>query len=166
MIDRELLRERISLRQANRLVWIIGWFKILLIGLVRPRIVSLDTDKVVVRIPLNRVTRNHFKSMYFGALSIGADLAGGFMAFYFARITDTPVSLVFSHVNGSFHRRPDRAVLFVCENGQQILDMLDEAVTSGERITRPVTVRAFLEGGESDAEPVATFELGLSLKKR
>lgn len=166
MIDRDFLRAKISLREANRLLWFIGWFKILLIGLLRPRVVSLDTEKVVVRVPLNRITKNHFKSMYFGALSIGADLAGGFMAFYFARITDTPVSLVFSHVNGSFHRRPDRAVLFVCENGQQILDMLDEAVTSGERITRPVTVRAYLEDREPGADPVATFELGLSLKKR
>ena len=166
MIDRELLSEKISLREANRLLWFIGWFKILLIGLVRPRVVSLDTEKVVVRVPLNRITKNHFKSMYFGALSIGADLAGGFMAFYFARLTDTPVSLVFSYVSGSFHRMPDSAVLFVCENGQQILDMLDETASSGERITRPVAVRAYLEGEEPGAEPVATFELGLSLKRR
>lgn len=161
---REQVQDKISLRRANRLLFIAGIFKIRLIGLVRPRIIGLSSDQITIRIPLNFLTKNHLNSMYFGSLAIGADLAAGFMAFYFSRILDIPVQLVFSKVEGTFHKRPDAAVFFICEDGKTILEMLDETRLSNDRVTRPIHVKAYLS--ESlDEPPVASFVLGLSLKK-
>ncbi len=45
---------------------------------VSPKIIAIDSKHVEVRIPLRRRTKNHLNSMYFGALAVGADVAGGF----------------------------------------------------------------------------------------
>ena len=42
--------------------------------------VELSDDKCVVKVPLKRRSRNHLRSMYFGALAAGADCAGGLIA--------------------------------------------------------------------------------------
>lgn len=164
MSIREQVQGKISLRRANRLLFMAGIFKIRLIWLVRPRITELNSDKIVIRIPLNGLTKNHLNSMYFGSLAIGADLAGGFMAFYFSRILNIPVQLVFSKVEGTFHKRPDGAVFFICEDGKTILDMLEETSLSDERVIRPIHVKAHISPSFNEP-PVASFILGLSLKK-
>ena len=73
-----------DLRRAKRMLWLFGFFKIPLIGFINPKLVELTDKRMVVRVPLRRKTKNHLGSMYFGALSIGADLAGAFQAFHIA----------------------------------------------------------------------------------
>ncbi|HEY8887948.1 MAG TPA: DUF4442 domain-containing protein, partial [Gallionella sp.] len=50
-----------------------GFAKIPMMLYVRPSVMEISNERVVVRIPLTRRTRNHLGSMYFGALSVGAD---------------------------------------------------------------------------------------------
>lgn len=163
MIGTEELKQRISLRKANRLLTLTGFFKILMIGIVRPRVVQLTPDICEIRVPLNLMTRNHFKSMYMGALTIGAELAAGFMAYYFGNISGVHVAPIFKSMKSDFYRRPNGNVVFVCRDGATILDMLGECELSGERVTRNVVVSAFLEN-ELDKDPVANFSFELSLK--
>ena len=86
-----------------------AWARIPLIAWVRPSVVALDDTRAVVRIPHGRRTRNHLGSMYFGALAIGADLAGGLVAMReidrLRRAGGPSVSLVFKDVRGEFLRR-------------------------------------------------------------
>ena len=57
-----------------------GWLKIPLLASVRPSVVELSETRCVVKVPLRRWSKNHLGSMYFGALAIGADCAGGLLA--------------------------------------------------------------------------------------
>ena len=45
-----------------------------------PKIVQISDESLEIKIRLNRRTKNHLNSMYFGTLSIGADITGGFLA--------------------------------------------------------------------------------------
>lgn len=65
-------------------LWRFGHFKVPMIGYLKPRIIKLDDTEIIICLPLNRRSRNHLNSMYFGALSVGADLAGGLHGFYHA----------------------------------------------------------------------------------
>src|SRR4051812_16918396 len=56
-------------------------FKIPLIFYVSPTVVELTEGRAEIRIPLCWRTKNHWGSMYFGALAIGADCAGGLFCF-------------------------------------------------------------------------------------
>ena len=153
------------LRKANLYLKLFGFFKVPLIWLCHPRIISLNEDKIEVLIPLKRRNKNHLNSMYFGVLAVGADVAGGFMAMSKSQSRGEVISLAFKAVEAEFLKRPEADVLFTCEDGQLIDQMLDEAIESGERINRAVTITATcptLHG----VEPMAVFRLILSIKKR
>ncbi|MEE8437387.1 MAG: DUF4442 domain-containing protein, partial [Candidatus Neomarinimicrobiota bacterium] len=57
-----------------------GWRKVAMIYYCRPRIAELDDNRIEVIIPLKRRTRNHVKSLYIGAMTVGTDLAVGMLA--------------------------------------------------------------------------------------
>ncbi len=84
----EKTRETISLKMF-------GLTKIPLLFYVGVSVVELTPERMVVRIPLNRRTRNHLGSMYFGALCIGADCAPGAYTMYLIRQQPVRISMVF-----------------------------------------------------------------------
>lgn len=152
------------IQKANCRLRLFGFLKVPMIAYVRPRVVDITADRIEVVIRLRRRTKNHLGSMYFGALSVGADVAGGLLAM--ARIEESgePVSLVFKDFKADFLRRPTGDVHFICEAGRGIAALVVEAVRTGERVEMSVPIRAIVPT-ESD-EPVAGFVLTLSLKKR
>ncbi|BDU74276.1 DUF4442 domain-containing protein [Mesoterricola silvestris] len=152
-----LLRRTFALR-------LLGWARIPLLASVRPTVEELDADRCVVRVPLRRWTRNHLGSMYFGALAIGADCAGGLLAVERIRARKAGLTLIFKAFEARFLKRPEADVRFICEDGARIGELVERALASGERETGPVRVRADVRTGTS-TETVAEFTLELSLKK-
>ncbi len=143
-----------------------GWLKIPLLASVRPSVVELGEARCVVRIPLRRRTRNHLGSMYFGALAIGADCAGGLLAMDQIKRSGGNVSLVFKAFQADFLKRPESDVYFICEGGEAIRDQVRRAQASGDRITEPMHIRAAVRLPDGTFDPVAEFTLELSLKRR
>ena len=76
--------------------------KIPLIFFVRPSVVYLDDKTTIIKIPFRRKVKNHWGSMYFGALSIGADLAAGFLAFQKIIEQNQQISLIFKNFTADF----------------------------------------------------------------
>lgn len=150
----------LSLSKMQRLLWLMGWLQIPLIGYVKPKLLQLDDTSVRVKIPLRRRSRNHLKSMYFGALAVGSDVAAGIHAFYFAKQSGVKVSFAFKAVKGEFLQRAMTDVIFVSEDGAIVHAAFQEAMTTGERVNKPVTVVAY----NTLNEPVAEFELVISIK--
>ena len=150
----------ISISSIRRKLFLLGLLKIPMIGFVRPRLISLDREEVVIRIKLGRRSRNHLGSMYFGALAVGADLAAGLHAFYFGELKGYKVSLAFKGIKGEFLKRAESDVAFRCVEGQKILEALELSKSLAERVNIPVQVKAY----NSDNEEVADFELVLSLR--
>ncbi len=148
------------LRANGYLLWFSFWH-VPLIWYCRPRIVALDDNAVTVKIALRRRTRNHLHSLYFGALAIGADVAGAFLALDKARRHHIKIALAFKEVKGQFYRRAMQDVHFYCADGALIDDMLTRARTDGQRINQQVTVIASCP---DDSEIIAKFTLTLSVK--
>ena len=142
------------------MLFLLGCFKIPLVGFVRPRLVSIDDDSVSVRIKLRRRTKNHLNSMYFGALAVGADIAGGVHAFYFAELADTKVSFAFKGMKADFIKRAESDILFESHNGQLVKKIIEESKSSGERINQSIHVVA----KDENNDVVATFEMIISVK--
>lgn len=123
----------------------------------------MNKEEVIIKIPLKRRTRNHLNSMYFGVLAVGADVAGGFLAMSKAQDSGRKISLAFKEVEGQFLKRPEADVVFTCSDGKLIDDMLDEAITTGERINQIVTIVATCPSISGD-DVMANFNLMLSIK--
>lgn len=139
--------------------------KIPLLHFVRPRILQIDETECHVAIPLKRRNQNHLKSMYFGTLCIGADLAGGLLAMEKIKQSGKRISLVFKSVKADFLKRVDGDAVFTCRNGQQIDQLIQTVVDTGERhhTTLNINVTSPQLYGE---EVLAEFELELSLKEK
>jgi hypothetical protein len=104
--------------------------------------------------------------MYFGALAIGADCAGGLLAMDQIKRSGGRVSLVFKAFQATFLKRPEADVYFICEAGGAIRDQVRRAQESGERITEPMAIQAAVKLPDGTFEPVAEFTLELSLKRK
>ena len=149
-----------SIRSMQWKLFLLGFFKIPLIGFTRPKLISLDEKNVSVKIKLNRRTKNHLNSMYFGALAVGADIAGGIHVFYFSEILDKKVSFSFKGMNAQFLQRAESDVYFSSNEGLIIKEAIEESSKTGERINKSIIVNAKNESNEI----VATFEMISSLK--
>ena len=154
-----------ELKKAQRMLWLFGLFKIRLIGFVRPKLLEMTDTRMVVKIPLRRRTKNHLGSMYFGALAIGADLAGAFQAFQISDKTKRKTAIVFKDFKADFLKRPESDVYFVSEAGAQIEAMLEKTFQSKERVTENIRIDAVINYPENP-EVVAEFTLGLSVKDK
>lgn len=143
--------------------WYFCHFKVALIGYLKPRLIKLDEQEIVICLPLKRRSRNHLNSMYFGALSVGADLAGGLHGFYHADLAQCKVSLVFKSFQAQFLRRPESDVYFVCTDGEIVKAMIQETQRTKERVTKPIHIDAYTDY-PNNTNKVAEFILELSVK--
>jgi hypothetical protein len=139
---------------------------VFLLWLVRPKIVELNENRCVVRIPLNWITRRRdIHAMYLGTLCMGADVAAGLIAFQLVAAKKVRINFIFKDIKGEFLKRAEGAVLFTNNDGPLIQDLVKRALDSGERQEATVHVVATVPDKLGD-EPVAKFELTLSVKKK
>lgn len=141
-------------------LWLFGILKIPMIAFCRPRLVVWNEEEVVVKIKRKRRTNNHLKSMYFGALMVGADLAAGLHAFAYSVSGNRKISLAFKSCSANFLSRPEMDVFFEMNSGSLVREMILESEKSKERINRKIPVLIKNETGEV----VAEVEMELSLK--
>ena len=134
--------------------------------LASPRVVTLTDDRCAISIPLNwRTRRRDIGAMYLGTLCMGADVAAGLIAFKLVRERKLRVSFIFKDLRAEFLKRAEGTVVFTNEDGRVIQDLLARTIETGERQEATVHVTATVPSRLGD-EPVARFELTLSLKRR
>jgi hypothetical protein len=153
-----LIRETLALR-----TW--AFAKIRLISYVRTRVVDVTDERCEICVPLSWRTRNHLRSMYFGALCIGADAAAALIGLRASRKAGGRVAVIFKDMQAEFVKRAEADVHFACEQGREISDLIAKADTSGERQNLPIRVVATVPK-LFGTEPVARFTLNLSVKRR
>ena len=152
-----------ALTRFKFFMWKFGHFNVPLIGHLRPQLISLTDNEIVIKLRLNRRSKNHLQSMYFGALAVGADLAGGLHGFYHAERANVKVSLAFKSFQAQFLRRPESDVYFVSSMGEMVNEMIIHSQKTGQRINKPLDVIAYTNYPQQPEE-VACFTLELSLK--
>jgi len=96
---------------------------------------------------------------------MGADVAAGLIAFNLVAQRTARVNFIFKDIRGSFLKRAEGDVVFTNNDGPLIQDLVQRALESDERHEATVHVTASVPTKLGD-EPVATFELTLSVKKK
>jgi acyl-coenzyme A thioesterase PaaI-like protein len=151
--------------RATLMLRLFGLIKIPLISYVKPSVVTIDDDKIVVKIPFRRRTRNHLNSMYFGVLCVGADCTGGLLAMKLIEERPEKIALVFKDFQADFLKRAEDDTYFSCEQGREIGALVDLVSRSENRQEMSVNVTATVPTRFGD-EPVAKFTMTLSLRRR
>ena len=139
---------------------------VFLLYFVKPSIVEVNERRCEIVIPLNwRTRRRDIGAMYLGTLCMGGDVAAGLIAFRLVQASNEQVSFIFKDIKGEFLKRAEGAVVFTNNDGPMIQELLRRTLASGEREEATVNVVATVPDKLGD-EPVARFQLTLSLKKR
>jgi acyl-coenzyme A thioesterase PaaI-like protein len=159
----EIIKNKVPAKFKDTMfVRLFGFTKVPLIFYVSPSVIRLDDSECIVKIPLNRRTKNHLNSMYFGVLATGADLAGGLVAMKEISDSKKKVALSFKDFHAEFLKRAEGDVHFICTQIPEIKKFVAEVIASGERMNFPVHIEAIVPSLSVD--PVAKFTLTLSLK--
>jgi hypothetical protein len=139
---------------------------VFLLYFVKPSILAVNDERCEIRIPLNWRTRRHdIGAMYLGTLCMGADVASGLIAFHLMRTRKLRVSFIFKDLRAEFLKRAEGDVHFSCEEGANIVALVERAMATGERQETTVNVVARVPKKLGD-EPVARFAMTLSVKRR
>ena len=150
--------------KTNRLVRLFGLTKVPMIWYCRPRVIEHNDEKIEIRIPLKRRTKNHLGSMYFGVLAVGADITGAFLAMDPIQESGRNIALIFKDFKADFLKRPEGDVHFICKDGLAIKELVNQVAHSTERHNYTLSIEALVPSISSDV--VARFELTLSLKDK
>jgi len=151
--------------KLTKLTWMIrvfGFSKVPMIYYCRPRVIYNDKEILEIKIPLNRRTKNHVNSMYFGALSVGADITGGFLALPAIQKSGKKINLVFKDFNAKFLKRAESDVHFICKDGLAVNNLVATAIQTQER--QNYTLKIIAKTPKISDDIVAEFDLTLSIK--
>lgn len=155
----------ISLFKANFFLKTYGLLKIPLLAFVGPKCVELSPNRSVIKIALNRRTRNHLNVMYFGALGVGAELSVAITAVTSIYESGQKIDFIFKDFKMNFLKRCDGDVHFICEEADKVRELILKAAHSPERLEATFKGYATVPA-RTPQEPVATYELTLSVKNR
>lgn len=135
-----------------------------LLSFITPKVVELTDEKSVVKVRLDRRTRNHLKVMYFGALAMGAELSIALKAIQTISQSGKRIDFIFKDFNAEFLKRADGHVHFVCLEAAQVKDLIERAAQTDERLEATFNGHAVVP--DKSPDPVMTYKLTLSVRQR
>lgn len=126
------------------------------------RIPELDRRHCVVTVPYGWRTTNPFRSTYFAALSMAAEMSTGTLALLATTAAPEPVALLIVGLEGSFEKKATAPTTFTCLDGDAIFAGVAAALETGEASQVPaVTI-----GRNPEGVVVARFVFTWSFKAR
>ncbi|HKH61982.1 MAG TPA: DUF4442 domain-containing protein [Flavitalea sp.] len=126
------------------------------------RVRKIDLSKCVVTIPYKWFSQNPFRSTYFACLSMAAEMSTGLLAMAHVYKRNPPVSMLVVRVESEYHKKATGITAFTCNAGDEIKQVIEEAINTGQ--SRSIRVQS--TGKNSAGEIVAEFWITWSFKAK
>ncbi|HVQ31202.1 MAG TPA: DUF4442 domain-containing protein [Vicinamibacteria bacterium] len=126
------------------------------------RLTSLDGQSCTVALPGGWRTRNPFRSTYFAAQAMAAEMSTGAPASVLVRAAPASVSMLVTEVRGVFTKKIVGESVFTFAGVPAMRDTVERAARSGEAMT--FVARSV--GRATDGTVAAEFEITWSFKRR
>jgi acyl-coenzyme A thioesterase PaaI-like protein len=126
------------------------------------RIHSLDAEQCVCSVRYRWMTTNPFRSTYFAALAMAAEMSTGALGLSLVRAAPEPVSILIVGMHGTFTKKATDRTTFTCADGRKVQDAVLQALTSGQG----VTVQTETIGRNQAGDEVARFTFTWSFRKK
>jgi hypothetical protein len=138
------------------------WAKLPLAAFAGLRLRKLDDTGGQVSLPAGWKTQNPFRSTYFAAQAMAAEMSTGAPALYFIEQSGARVSSLVTALSAKFTRKATEETTFTFSDGPAMKAAIESAVRSGE----PVVFSARSVGKQRDGTVVAEFHIEWSFKRR
>ncbi len=126
------------------------------------RVASLEPTRCETTVPYGWRTTNPFRSTYFAAQSMAAELSTGALAMAAIELAAGSTAMLIVGMEAEFGKKATSRVTFTCDDGAAIF----AAVQTAHATDAPATVRATTVGRMADGVEVARFAFTWSFKKR
>lgn len=123
---------------------------------------ELDAEHAVATVPYGWRSTNPFRSTYFAALAMAAELSTGALAMLAADSAPKPVAMLIVNMTAGFEKKATALAAFTCADGAKLAAAVARAVETGE----PATAEAETVGRMADGTVVARFTFTWSFKTR
>ena len=123
---------------------------------------ELTEERCATSVPYGWRSTNPFRSTYFAALAMAAELSTGALAMLATELAGAPVALLIVGLEASFEKKATGLTTFVCTEGAKAQAAVAETMRTGE----PATARMETVGTSADGTVVARFTFTWSFKKR
>ena len=130
------------------------------LGGVRVKLIT-DTE-VVVTIKHRWINQNPFKSMFWAAQGMAAELPTGLLVMKAIDDSKRKVSMLVTHQEAQFFKKATGKITFSCKGGNEIRDAIQKSIETGEG--QKLWLSA--EGINQDGVVVSRFKFQWSLKEK
>lgn len=126
------------------------------------RIREVSNRQCVVSVPYRWMNKNPFRSTYFAALAMAAELSTGVLAM--AATLDRPVkvALLVVKLESEYFKKATGSTLFACADGAVLLHTVQRAIDEDQ----PQQFTATSTGVNAQGEVVAVFRITWSFKAK
>jgi hypothetical protein len=138
------------------------WSRLPLAAFAGLRVRKLDGEGGQVSVPAGWKTQNPFRSTYFAAQAMAAELSTGAPAMVYVEESGAKLSMLVTGLTAKFTKKATRAVIFAFTDGARMKAAVDEAARTGEA----VAFAARTIGTQDDGTVVAEFEISWSFKRK
>lgn len=136
------------------------FFKMPLGWLSGMRVKSFDHKTCKVTIRFGWLNQNPFKSMFWAAQGMAAEMSTGVLVIKAIQDSGLKVSMLVRHQQGSFTKKATGLIEFTCEDGSLIANAIEESKETGEGQT--VVMKSV--GLNVDGVEVSQFEFTWGIK--
>lgn len=122
---------------------------------------SLSQDHCEVVLPFSYTTQNPFRSIYFGALSGASELATGALL-QMLLSANFSHSMLVTHFEASFTKKATTAIVFTCNQGPEILEVLNSLQHAGDSTSMVL----YATGRNSHGEEVMRGSITWAIRRK
>ncbi len=127
------------------------------------KVTSLDAVSCEVQVPYKHTNKNPFKSTYFAVLTMAAEMSTGSLCMAYLRGRNPSISMLLVDLRGNFSKKAVGVTTFTCEEGQKVVDALNEAHAAEDGCS---TVELNTIGRNEEGEVLCEFTFNWSFKVR
>lgn len=145
------LKFKLFLLTKLPLAWVAGLKKI-----------EVTSKQAIIGINYGYWNMNPFKSMYFAAQAMAAEMASGILVLECCKTSGKNISTLVLGLKAEFSKKAVGKIKFVCSEGDLIAESINKAIASGQGESFDVKSIGYNEQNEI----VATFVLTWTVKER
>jgi hypothetical protein len=121
------------------------------------RVKECTYDRCSITVPYKWLNQNPFSSTYFAVLAMAAEMSSGMIAMMHTHRSKPSISMLVTNLEAEFVKKATGLTTFTCENGKDILQIIEESITTGEGRTLKCTAIGKSDSGEVIAKFIVTW---------
>jgi len=126
------------------------------------KIEAFNEREAIVSVKQKWFNTNPFRSIYFAVLTMAGEMSTGILCMGNIYKCSPAISMLVTEQRSVFHKKATGKILFTCEDGNKIMNAVEDAAASGDA----VTITCYSKGTNSNNEMVAECWITWSFKSR